>query len=467
MGTIRLFNHPIKKLFLALIAAEAALLAVSTYLGVYLRFASDPGSISWSVGEVWPRALVFTAVMMLALVATGLYNRRMRDGIEGILIRLGLSFILGIVMLSVVFYLLPGLFLGRGALALALFAAFGSLVMTRVIFLNIMAQKNIRRRVLVLGAGERASSLGMLRRRSDLIGLHVVGYLAMPGDAVAIDKRKLLPSDGSLSELVARRRIDEIIVAVDDRRGGLPMEELLKCRTQGVDVIDLLTFLEHELGKIKLDLMYPSWLAFSHGFRRGFLRAFIKRSFDIGVSLALLVVALPIMLVTAVLIWVESGFKGSILYRQVRVGERGREFEVLKFRSMRPDAEKDGQAKWAQSNDPRITRTGAFIRKYRIDELPQILNVLRGEMSFVGPRPERPQFVQGLNSKLPYYRERHQVKPGLTGWAQICYPYGASEKDAFEKLQYDLYYVKNHSLFLDLTILLQTAEVVLWGKGAR
>ena len=266
---------------------------------------------------------------------------------------------------------------------------------------------------------------------------------------------------------MSRNRVDQVIVAVDDRRKGLPMEELLRCRTRGVDVIDLLTFLEHEMGKIKLDLMYPSWLAFSEGFRRGFLRAMVKRGFDLGVSLLLLSAAFPIMLVTALLIWAESGFRGPILYRQMRVGERGQEFEVLKFRSMRTDAEKDGQAKWAQSNDPRVTRVGAFIRKYRIDELPQILNVLRGEMSFVGPRPERPQFVQGLNSKLPYYGERHQVKPGLTGWAQICYPYGASEEDAFEKLQYDLYYVKNHSLFLDLTILLQTAEVVLWGKGAR
>jgi sugar transferase (PEP-CTERM system associated) len=467
MGTIRLFNHPIKKLLLLLIGAEATLLVASTYLGVYLRFATDPQAISASVGSIWPRAAVFGAVMMLSLAATGLYNLRLRDGFEGILVRLVLSFVLGTVLLSLIFYVVPPLLLGRGALALALLSAFGSLVMTRAIFLNLLAQQNIKRRVLVLGAGRRALSLALLRRKSDLIGLNVVGYLPTPGDQLAVDSHKIIRTDLGLSELVARHRIDEIIVAVDDRRDGLPMSELLQCRTAGVDVVDLLTFLEHEMGKIKLDLMYPSWLAFSQGFRHGLLRALVKRTFDIGVSLSLLVIALPIMLVTALAIWAESGFRGPILYRQIRVGEGGREFPVLKFRSMRLDAEKDGKARWAQSNDPRVTRVGAFIRKYRIDELPQILNVLRGEMSFVGPRPERPQFVQGLKERFPYYAERHQVKPGLTGWAQICYPYGASENDAFEKLQYDLYYVKNHSLFLDLTIMLQTAEVVLWGKGAR
>lgn len=467
MGTIRLFNHPIKKLVLMLIVAEAALIAASTYLGVHIRFASDPGAIDLRIGPLWPRALVLTGVMLLSLVATGLYNRRLRDGLEGILVRLCLSFLMGIILMTLVFYVFPNLLIGRGAFALALLSAFASLVVTRIIFLKLLVQQNIKRRVLVLGAGERAMALAMLRRKSDLIGFNIVGYLPTSGDKVSVEEARQLPADVPLSQLVERERIDEIIVAVDDRRDGLPMEELLKCRTQGIDVVDLLTFLEHETGKIKLDIMYPSWLAFSDGFQRGFLRSLVKRTFDIIVSLAIFAVSLPAMVLTAILIWVESGFRGPILYRQIRVGEGGNEFAVLKFRSMRTDAEKDGRAQWAQSGDPRVTRVGAVIRKYRIDELPQIINVLKGEMSFVGPRPERPQFVQDLAEKIPYYAERHQVKPGLTGWAQICYPYGASEKDAFEKLQYDLYYVKNHSLFLDLTILLQTAEVVLWGKGAR
>lgn len=467
MGTIRLFNHSVKTFYLLLMAAEVALLAASAYLGVYLRYLTDPAAIDLAVGPVLPRALLFAAVMMLSLFATGLYNRRLRDGLEGIVVRLGLAFILGAILMSVAFYLIPQWLLGRGAFALTLVSAFVLLLITRMIFVRLLAHHNIRQRVLVLGAGKRAQPLSMLRRKSDLIGLDLVGYIAAEGDDIAVDESKLLPMNGSLMELVERERIDQIIVAVDDRRGGLPMEELLRCRTRGVEVVDLLTFLEHETGKIKVDLMYPGWLAFSQGFQRGFLRGLVKRTFDIIVSLALLTLCLPLIAATALAIWIESGFRGPILYRQVRVGESGREFEVLKFRSMRPDAEGDGQARWAQENDPRITRVGAFIRKYRIDELPQLINVLRGEMSFVGPRPERPQFVEGLNGSVPYYRERHQVKPGLTGWAQICYPYGASEKDAFEKLQYDLYYVKNHSLFLDLTILMQTAEVVLWGKGAR
>lgn len=465
MGTVQLFNHPIKIVYLLLIVAEGALLAASVYLGVYLRFIDNPGAIADSVGPVGAKAALFAAVMMLSMVSVGLYNRRLRDGLSGIMIRLGLALGVGALALVIVFYLFPSLMLGRSVLGLAVAAALVLLLLTRFIFMRLLAQQQIRRRVLVLGAGKRAFPLFMLRRRSDLIGYSVVGYLPAPGDAVVVPQHRLLQSSGSLEQLVRRERIDQIVVAVDDRRQGLPMDELLGCRTRGVEVVDVLSFLEQETGQIKLDLIYPGWLAFSRGFHRGWARSVAKRTFDVAVSLSMLILTLPLMGLTALAIMLESG--RPVLYRQQRVGEGGRMFAVYKFRSMRTDAEKDGKARWAQLNDPRVTRVGAFIRKYRIDELPQIYNVLRGDMSFVGPRPERPEFVQGLQQKLPYYVERHRVKPGLTGWAQICYPYGASDTDAFEKLQYDLYYVKNHSLFLDLTILLQTAEVVLWGRGAR
>ncbi|WP_258868248.1 TIGR03013 family XrtA/PEP-CTERM system glycosyltransferase [Alkalilimnicola ehrlichii] len=320
----------------------------------------------------------------------------------------------------------------------------------------------------MLGAGKNAANLAMLRRRSDLIGYSIVGYLPRPGDVLgAIPHEKRLSAESDLCSLVAQLRVELIIVAVDDRRGNLPMAELLECRTQGVEVFDLISFLEQETGKLKLDVMQPGWLAFSHGFRKGLLRNCVKRSFDLAVSLALLLLTLPLWGITALAILIEGRGRGPIFYRQMRVGEGGKVFPLYKFRSMRPDAEKEGQAVWARQNDNRITRVGRIIRKYRVDELPQLLNILSGDMSFVGPRPERPEFVSRLNDSLPYYRERHRVKPGLTGWAQICYPYGASEEDAFEKLQFDLYYVKNHSLFLDLAVLLQTAEVVLWGRGAR
>lgn len=467
MGTIRLFNHAVKKLYLMLMAAEVLLLICATYLGVYLRFATDPDAIAESVGAVLPRAVAFAVVMLLSLVATGLYNRRLRDGTEGVLIRLGLSFLMGAMFMSVVFYSIPQIMLGRGAFALTLLCGFVLLLVTRIMFLKLLSQQQMKRRVLVLGAGQRVKPLAMLRRKSDLVGFNIIGYVPFAGDRVETDSSRLVDPGKDLADYVARNRIDEIVVAMDDRRRGLPADELLRCRTQGAEVVDLLTFLERETGKIKLDVMYPSWLAFSQGFRHGILRALVKRVFDIVASLVLLLLAMPVAALTALAIWLESGFSGPILYRQVRVGEGGREFLVLKFRSMRTDAERPGQAQWAREQDPRVTRVGAFIRKYRVDELPQLINVLRGEMSFVGPRPERPEFVTGLKRSLPYYGERHQVKPGLTGWAQICYPYGASEKDAFEKLEYDLYYVKNHSLFLDLSIMLQTAEVVLWGKGAR
>jgi sugar transferase (PEP-CTERM system associated) len=218
---------------------------------------------------------------------------------------------------------------------------------------------------------------------------------------------------------------------------------------------------------VRLDVLNPSWFIFSDGFRRGRAHSILERIFDVFASFVLLLLALPVMILAVLAIKIEDGINASVFYRQIRVGRYGKNFAVLKFRSMRADAEREGKAIWATQNDARVTRVGAFMRKTRIDELPQIINVLRGEMSFVGPRPERPEFVQQLSERIPYYRERHTLKPGITGWAQLCYPYGSSEQDAVEKLQYDLFYIKNHTLIFYLAILLQTVEVVLWRKGAR
>jgi sugar transferase (PEP-CTERM system associated) len=254
---------------------------------------------------------------------------------------------------------------------------------------------------------------------------------------------------------------------MDDRRQGFPVHEFLECRLAGIEVLELQTFLERETGKVHLDIMNPSWIIFGTGFNTSLLNRAFERAFDLLVSALLLVLASPLMLLTALAIRLEDGWNAPILYRQARVGRFGESFDVIKFRSMRIDAESGRGAQWAVRDDPRVTRVGAFIRKVRIDELPQLWNVLRGAMSFVGPRPERPEFVSQLEEKIPYYRERHTVKPGITGWAQLCYPYGSSERDAVEKLQYDLYYVKNRSLIFDFVIIVQTVEVVLWGKGAR
>jgi sugar transferase (PEP-CTERM system associated) len=244
------------------------------------------------------------------------------------------------------------------------------------------------------------------------------------------------------------------------------MHELLECRLAGIDILELPSFLERETGKVRLDVLNPSWIIFGDGFSASPVTRVFERGFDLVASFGLLVVALPVMLIAALGIKLEEGLAAPVFYRQRRVGRHGEIFEVLKFRSMRVDAEIAG-AQYATKNDPRVTRLGGIMRKTRVDELPQLLNVLRGDMSFVGPRPERPEFVSELEERIPYYRERHAVKPGITGWAQLCYPYGSSERDTVEKLQYDLYYIKNRSLLFDLAILMQTVEVVLWGKGAR
>jgi sugar transferase (PEP-CTERM system associated) len=295
----------------------------------------------------------------------------------------------------------------------------------------------------------------------------LTGFVHVPGEHNVVEGDKIIYLDGSLLSYVLKEKIEEIVVGLNDRRENFPLDDLLDCRLSGIDVIEPISFLERETGKVHLDMLHPSWMIFSDGFKRSNLRSYFERAFDIFATLLLLAVVWPILVLTALAIWLESGGIHPTLYRQVRVGQNGVPFELLKFRSMRVDAEQDGVPQWARAGDDRVTVVGRIIRTLRIDELPQIFNILRGDMSLVGPRPERPEFVKDLSEKIPFYSERHRVKPGLAGWAQLNYPYGSNERDAIEKLQYDLYYVKNHSLFLDFSILVQTAEVVLWGKGAR
>jgi sugar transferase (PEP-CTERM system associated) len=357
------------------------------------------------------------------------------------------------------------LLLWRGVLLPAVLIGFLLVCLIRLLSTKLFSEDLFRRRVLFLGAGRRvASSLQRVRRRADQRGFKIMGFIAIAGDDIQVQPDRLIPSEPSLLDVATSLDIDEIVVAMDDRRLSFPIEPLLVCRLNGVEVIDLVEFLERETGKVNVKLMSPSYIIFSPGFSRSAARNFTARAFDILGSVALLFLALPVMLLAALAI-VSDG--GPVLYRQVRVGLEGKPFNLLKFRSMRVDAEKGGKAQWAARNDDRVTPIGRILRKYRIDELPQLVNVLKGEMSIVGPRPERPEFVEDLACRIPYYRERHYVKPGLTGWAQLCYPYGSCEDDAVEKLQYDLYYVKNHSLLFDCAILLQTAEVVLGQKGAR
>ena len=462
---IRLFRHYVPTSLIVLGLIELVILAASTYVGTYFRFYPNFEEVT-ATGSWELRAAVITVIFFGFMVTMGLYQRHFPGGRWDILLRIGLSFLLGLFSMTLLYYLFPALYLGRGAFALSFFSALIGIVAVRLAFYHIINRDNLKARVLVLGAGERARQVEELMATGEH-GCVVAGYLPMQGETVAVDPERVLTVPRKLWDLAEAEQVDELVVAVEDRRRGLPVDDLLDCKMQGLNVVDVLGFIERETGKICLHNLQPSSMIYSDGFRRAVFRGYSKRAFDVLVSLAMVLVTLPIMAVTALAIFVESGLRGPILYRQIRVGQDGREFEVLKFRSMRTDAEKDGRAIWAKTNDDRITRVGGFIRKTRIDELPQLLNVLRGDMSFVGPRPERPTFVADLEQTIPYYGLRHRVNPGITGWAQICYPYGSSIDDARNKLEYDLYYIKNYSLFLDLMVLFQTAHVILWGKGAR
>lgn len=463
---IRLFRHYVPRSLLILALVEALIFFFSIYLGKSLRVLSynmpQPG-----MGDVLPEGLVFTGIMLTIMVALGLYERNFWNDKWDMLLRVAVSFLLGFFAMTLVYYLLPDLYLGRGEFGLAFSVAFVAVALARFIFLQMADQDILKRRILVLGAGKKAAQLKPLMGNTGKCGFRVVGYVRLNGEHKAVDPDKVLTVDSTLYDLSVKYQIDEIVVAMEDRRKAFPIEEILECKINGVEVTDLSTFCERETGRINLSALHPSSMIFSDGFHQAVLKTTSKRLFDILASLLLLLVTWPIMLLTAAAIWIESGGRGPVFYCQERVGKNDRLFKVIKFRSMRTDAEQDGVARWAQKKDSRITRVGAFIRDSRIDELPQLFNVLRGHMSFVGPRPERPAFVTELSKSIPYYSMRHRVNPGITGWAQICYPYGASEEDAREKLQYDLYYIKNYSLFLDLMVLLQTAHAILWGRGAR
>lgn len=465
---IRVFGHYLYASIAVLAIIEAVVFFGAVYGAALVRFDGafrfhpyDPSEI----GALWPRAVLFSVVMVLCLLAFGLYSARQRARLFGIALRIILAVLMAFAVASALFYLIPNLWIGRGVVGLAALGAFIGMVISRSVFSRVVDEDVLKRRVVIYGAGRSAATIAELRRRSDRRGFHVMGFVPAPGEVLAVDSGRLLDPGDALVELCRRLDVAEVIVAMDDRRRGFPISELLACRLAGVDVTEQLTFLERETGRVRLDILNPSWLIFGEGFRRDPIRRLTARLLDLAAALAVLALAWPFMLLTALAIKLGEGWRAPVLYRQRRVGLLGEPFELMKFRSMRVDAEKDGQAQWACKGDPRVTRVGNIIRKTRIDELPQLLNVLRGQMSFVGPRPERPEFVAELAERIPYYIERHSVKPGLTGWAQLCYPYGSSEQDALEKLQYDLYYVKNNTLLFDIAILVQTAEVVFLGKG--
>ncbi|MGE0178787.1 MAG: TIGR03013 family XrtA/PEP-CTERM system glycosyltransferase [Sphingomonas sp.] len=461
---IRLFKHYVPYAVLLLAGIDLALLMLAAEGGWLLRL--------WQLGGEGgdpavrlPNMIAFAVAIQAAMVAVGVYGIHALYSVRFATARLVAAMALGIVALSLLFFIFPPVAFWRSSLLYAVWIALLAMVGVRILFRDVLTSGRFRRRLLVLGAGSRAARIEALGQRPGA-GMAVVGFVAMNDGPTAVTGAINRTDIVSLPRHLLALGATEVVLALEERRNALPLNDLLRIKTTGVEVHDFSTFLERETGRVDLDSLNPSWLIFSDGFSAGRrLSSWGKRLFDLAVSLSVLVLTAPVILIAAIAVKLES--KGPAFYRQQRVGRYGETFDVIKLRSMRTDAEVGGKAVWAQKDDPRVTRVGRFIRQVRIDELPQAWSVLKGEMSFVGPRPERPQFVADLEERLPYYAERHVVKPGITGWAQINYPYGASIADAREKLEYDLYYAKNYTPFLDLLILLQTARVVIWPEGAR
>lgn len=456
--SIRILKYDLSLPTLVLMAIEAGIAVSSIFLVSLAWGAALPG---------WRTSLLFAGIVVLSSGAMGLYNMRLRTHVFGLGLRIVLTAALALVLTIAGLKAFPAsrLSIQEFVYALCIFVVLA--LTTRVLLAHYFCDGFLRRRVLVYGAGVRAMSIMRLRRRTDRLGFTIAGFLPVDGENLVIPAHHIVERNGGLREQCEHLKVDEIVVAMDDRRRSFPSSELLDCKVHGIDVLDIVAFLERETGSLRLDLVMPGWMIFTPGFHHSWVSERMARLLDMTASLALLSLTWPLMLFAVLAIKIEDGIHAPVLYRQMRVGKDGQTFTVLKFRSMQLNAEADGVARWASPEDVRITRVGRWIRPSRIDELPQLLNILRGDMRFVGPRPERPEFVSTFDEKLPYYKQRHSVPPGLTGWAQLRYNYGASEQDAIEKLKYDLYYVKNHSFVFDLVILIQTVEVILFGKGAR
>ena len=461
---IRIFNHYIHRAALRSMLFDMAMLLIVAIGSIALQ----AGGLNAAMPLAGTHVASFVACLFVISSVSGLYetspagslslSRSCGRALAVLLVTLPLAY--------AIFGLLPPSFANPSLIQFSVMAGVSAMIVRRVFVVHAATAPRTSSRILVFGAGTAAMTVGATLKAADPNAV-IVGYVPGANEIEpAVTSGEILRQQGSLCETATRLGVDEIVVALTERRAGsMPLRQLLDCKLHGIKVYDLNTHFEKTLGQIRVDFLNAGWLIFGDGFNQGAWRTFVKRVFDIFSAILLIVVFAPIMLVTALLIKLES--RGALLYTQERVGLNGVDFKVVKFRSMRSDAEEDGKPRWAVANDTRVTRVGQVIRRVRIDELPQLFNVLKGEMSLVGPRPERPFFVDQLTQDIPFYAVRHSVKPGVTGWAQVRYHYGSTVEDSLEKLQYDLYYVKNHTLFLDLVVLMETVGVVLTGKGAR
>ena len=437
------------------------------FIAILLVVRLDAGQNGVQHSDVALIAFFFAATIICLNGAFGLYRRSQTLSKGAYIVRVILAPAVGIPLAFLGAQLLPGPVAADDKWLLAVTLALVGLLLVRHAVVLPLVGTLLPHRILVLGTGPEARLVEASLTATQPLGMRLVGFYALenPQEAV-VSPGRIVARTGPLEDVVRQLGVSEIIIAVRQQRGGvLPLRGLLDCRLSGVEITDLARYFERVHGQVPIESLKVSWLIYGQGFRQNVMRAIVKRSFDLVVSAVLIVLTAPIVALAALLIAVEGG--GPVIFRQQRVGHRGRTFTVFKLRSMQQDAERDGKATWATVNDVRVTRVGRLIRRARIDELPQLFNVLRGEMSFVGPRPERPEFVAMLTEQIPFYAVRHSVKPGLTGWAQVRYSYGATVEQSVRKLEYDLYYVKNHTLLLDLVILLETVRVVLLGEGAR
>lgn len=464
LSYIRLNKHYIHLPYLFLGITEAILLALAAWWSQY--FSSDIEGLPRS----WAQIVIFSAVLSCCTLSMGVYLALVREGFGSMVLRTLVSFfLLGSLSLFLIGLLFGESLIPQTLIFWGVLIATALVVVTRFIFLKVVDTKQLKRRVVIYGAGSKAKKLlDDLAPEVAVLGVTIVGCISSDNEPVHVDSQLVIEEPSDWLGFAKREQISEIVISPDERRrssgNAFPLGQFLDCKLAGIDSSDALSFCERELGRIDINLLHPSWMLFSDGFKYSKRMLIAKRLFDLVLASAFFLVLWPFMLLTAIAVRLDS--PGPVLYHQTRTGLNGKPFRIYKFRSMRTDAEKNG-AVWAQKNDSRVTRVGAFIRNTRLDELPQLYNVIAGSMSFVGPRPERPEFVAELAKQIPFYETRHKVKPGLMGWAQLKYPYGASVEDAKNKLQYDLYYTKNHSFLMDLLIMIQTVEIVLLGKGVH
>lgn len=469
MSYIRLNKHYIHLPYLYLGVLDALIVAGVTWF-IQSLGGNAANDINDAAPYQWQPIITLALVLSCCTLSMGVYTALVREGFSSMVLRTMVSFfLLGSLSLYLINLVLDGTFIAQSLIFWSVLLSTLMVCVSRWVFVKIVDVEQLKRRVVIYGAGSKANKLlADLAPDVNVLGVNIVGCIPSANEPVEVNPALVVQEPSDWLAFARQLQISEIVISPDERRrtsGDIfPLSQFLDCKLAGIPSSDALSFCERELGKIDISLLQPGWMLFSDGFKYSKRRMLAKRLFDLVLASAFLLLLWPFMLLTAVAVKLES--PGGVLYHQIRVGLNGRRFRIYKFRSMRQDAEKNG-AVWAKKNDSRVTRVGAFIRNTRLDELPQLYNVFTGDMSFIGPRPERPEFVADLAQQIPFYEMRHKVKPGLMGWAQLKYPYGASVEDAKNKLQYDLYYTKNHSFFMDMLIMIQTVEIILLGKGVH